>query len=96
MQIPRVELVEMGPSMNLALRRLRPAGQDMEHEAMARPKAIKKKVGLPFNNLSIVAALVTVFRAWACEAAWQALLRMEQNYLADQGVVVSCDRIGQK
>ncbi len=44
MQIPRVELVEMGPSMNLALRRLRAAGQDMEREAMARPKTTKKKV----------------------------------------------------
>ena len=43
MQIPRVELVEMGPSMNLALRRLRAAGQDMEHEAMSRVKPTKKK-----------------------------------------------------
>ncbi|CAL5222366.1 g4720 [Coccomyxa viridis] len=42
-KIPRVELVEMGPSMNLALRRLRAAGQDMEREAMARPKTTKKK-----------------------------------------------------
>ena len=47
MQIPRVELEEMGPSMNLALRRLRPAGADREHEAMARPKPMKKKVSPP-------------------------------------------------
>ncbi len=47
MQIPRVELEEMGPSMNLALRRLRPAGADVEREAMARPKSIKKKVIAP-------------------------------------------------
>ena len=36
----------MGPSMNLSLRRLRSAGQDMEREAMARPKTTKKKVSL--------------------------------------------------
>lgn len=36
----------MGPSMDLTLRRLRAAGQDMEHEAMARPKLTKKKVSL--------------------------------------------------
>ena len=47
MQIPRVELEEMGPSMNLALRRLRPAGADIEREAMARPKPMKKKVRPP-------------------------------------------------
>ena len=46
-QIPRVELEEMGPSMNVALRRLRPAGADMEREAMARPKHMKKKVRPP-------------------------------------------------
>jgi hypothetical protein len=46
-QIPRVELEEMGPSMNLALRRLRPAGADMEREAMTRPKPMKKKVRPP-------------------------------------------------
>ena len=53
MQIPRVELIEMGPSMNLALRRLRPAGQDMEHEAMARPKTTKKKVRFLLNLLKL-------------------------------------------
>ncbi len=50
-QIPRVELVEMGPSLNLALRRIRPAGQDMEHEAMARPKTTKKKVSVLLDIL---------------------------------------------
>ena len=44
MQIPRVELQEMGPSMDLSLRRLRPAGADMEHEAFAKAKPVKKKV----------------------------------------------------
>ena len=44
LQIPRVELQEMGPSMNLSLRRLRSAGADMEHEAFAKAKPIKKKV----------------------------------------------------
>ena len=44
MQIPRVELQEMGPSMDLSLRRLRPAGVDMEHEAFAKAKPVKKKV----------------------------------------------------
>ena len=44
MQIPRVELQEMGPSMDLSLRRLRPAGADMEHEAFAKVKPVKKKV----------------------------------------------------
>ncbi len=44
MQIPKVELQEMGPSMDLSLRRLRPAGADMEHEAFAKVKPVKKKV----------------------------------------------------
>ena len=52
MQIPRVELVEMGPSMNLTLRRLRAAGQDMEHEAMARVKPTKKKASPAPDTLS--------------------------------------------
>ena len=43
-QIPRVELQEMGPSKDLSLRRLRPAGADMEHEAFAKVKLVKKKV----------------------------------------------------
>ena len=47
MQIPRVELQEMGPCMDLSLRRLRPAGTDMEHEAFARVKPAKKKVCTP-------------------------------------------------
>ena len=34
----------MGPSMVLSLRRLRPAGADMEHEAFAKAKPVKKKV----------------------------------------------------
>ena len=44
MQIPKVELQEMGPSMDLSLRRLRPAGADMEHEAFAKVKPVRKKV----------------------------------------------------
>ena len=43
-QIPRVELVEMGPSLNLALRRSRPAAPDLEAEAMKQAKLTKKKV----------------------------------------------------
>ncbi|CAK0787375.1 hypothetical protein CVIRNUC_010595 [Coccomyxa viridis] len=42
-RIPKVELQEMGPSMDLSLRRLRPAGADMEHEAFAKVKPVKKK-----------------------------------------------------
>ena len=45
-QIPRVELVEMGPSLDLALRRLQPAGPDLQREAMKQPKLTKKKVRL--------------------------------------------------
>ena len=62
MQIPRVELVEMGPSMNLTLRRLRPAGQDMEHEAMARAKSTKKKVSPSFAALCLAAVCSTAER----------------------------------
>ena len=44
MQIPRVELAEMGPSLDLTLRRLQPAGPDLQREAMKQPKLTKKKV----------------------------------------------------
>lgn len=54
MQIPRVELQEMGPCMDLSLRRLRPAGTDMEHEAFARVKPAKKKVCTPGTPLHCV------------------------------------------
>lgn len=41
--MPRVALSEMGPRMDLSLRRVRVAPPDVEKEAMAQPK-LKKKV----------------------------------------------------
>jgi hypothetical protein len=38
-------LEEMGPSLDLIIRRSRPPGVDMEKEAMKRPQLTKKKVG---------------------------------------------------
>ena len=83
MQIPRVELVEMGPSMDLTLRRLRPAGQDMEHEAMARAKTTKKKVSCPSMHCAWLLSapqprewtLYTALRASDClrRVPWQDL-----------------------
>jgi hypothetical protein len=36
----------MGPSLDLALRRMQPAGPDLQREAMKQPKLTKKKVRL--------------------------------------------------
>ena len=43
-RIPRVELLEMGPSLDLALRRVREAPPDLMAEAMRQPKTTGKKV----------------------------------------------------
>ena len=43
-RVPRTELVEMGPSLDLELRRRRQAPSDLEREATKQPKADKKKV----------------------------------------------------
>ncbi|KAK9824979.1 hypothetical protein WJX81_002634 [Elliptochloris bilobata] len=42
-KIPRVELREMGPALDLALRRYRAAAPDLEKEALKLPKLGKKK-----------------------------------------------------
>ena len=44
-RVPRVELHEMGPSMDLEVRRSRAAPPDLEKEASRQPKPAKKKVG---------------------------------------------------
>ena len=49
-QIPRVELAERGPQMDLAIRRTRPAAADLEREAMKRALTHKKKVRPPFPD----------------------------------------------
>ena len=43
-QIPRVELAEMGPALDLALRRHRTPAPDLEKEALKQAKLSKKKV----------------------------------------------------
>jgi len=42
-KIPRVELAEMGPSIDFALRRIRPADSHVEKEAHKHPKITKRK-----------------------------------------------------
>lgn len=44
-RIPRVALTEMGPSLDLSVRRHRLAPPDMEKEALRKPQLGKKKVG---------------------------------------------------
>jgi hypothetical protein len=44
-QVPRTELAEMGPSLDLEVRRCRQPPVDLEKEANRRPKVDKKKVG---------------------------------------------------
>jgi ribosome production factor 2 len=48
-QIPRVELKEMGPSLDLALRRHRLPAPDLEKEALRQPKVAKKKARRPWE-----------------------------------------------
>lgn len=43
-KIPRTELTEMGPSLDLELRRCKAAPVDLEREATRKPKLTKKKV----------------------------------------------------
>ena len=42
--VPRTELTEMGPSIDLTVRRVREANEDMMRAAMRRPKLEKKDV----------------------------------------------------
>jgi hypothetical protein len=44
MQVPRVSLSEMGPSVDCVLRRSRLPAVDHEKEALKQPKLTKKKV----------------------------------------------------
>lgn len=44
-RVPRVALREMGPSLDLAIRRLRAPPSELEKEACRRPKLGKKTVG---------------------------------------------------
>lgn len=44
-RVPRTELTEMGPSLDLEVRRSRQPPPDLEKEACRRPKLDKKKVG---------------------------------------------------
>jgi len=43
-RVPRVELAEMGPSLDLALRRVSEAPPDLAAEALRQPKTTGKKV----------------------------------------------------
>ena len=43
-KVPRVELLEMGPSLDLTVRRTRPAPEDLMKEALKLPKLTAKKV----------------------------------------------------
>ena len=45
-QLPRVELVEMGPRLDLSVRRRRDAPPDLAKEAHRQPKLTGKKVRL--------------------------------------------------
>lgn len=44
-RVPRMELTEMGPSLDLEVRRSRQPPPDLEKEACRQPKLDKKKVG---------------------------------------------------
>jgi hypothetical protein len=44
LQLPRVELVEMGPRLDLSVRRRRDAPPDLSKEAHRQPKLTGKKV----------------------------------------------------
>ena len=60
-QVPRVELAEMGPQLDLALRRTRPAGPELEREAMKRAATTKKKVhAFAYITLSVLYEQVPV------------------------------------
>ena len=56
-QIPRVELAEMGPALDMALRRHRAAAADLEKEALKQPKLTKKKARAVNTVLSFSLAL---------------------------------------
>ena len=45
-RVPRVELQEMGPSLDLSLRRVREAPPDLMAEALRQPKTTGKKASL--------------------------------------------------
>jgi hypothetical protein len=56
-RIPRVALVEMGPRLDLAVRRHRTPPQELEKEALRVPHLGKKKVG-------------AVWCVWLCVFVW--------------------------
>jgi ribosome production factor 2 len=51
-RIPRVELAEMGPSLNLSIRRTREAPTELANESMKQPKVAKRKEkNVGYDNL---------------------------------------------
>jgi ribosome production factor 2 len=55
-RIPRVELTEMGPSLDMSVRRIQPADEDMLKASMRRPKIsksdVEKGLGKKRKNIS--------------------------------------------
>lgn len=54
----------MGPELDLALRRSRPAAPDLEREAMKQPAATKKKVGTPSQAVSFITPSMSRWKPW--------------------------------
>lgn len=64
-QIPRVELAEMGPALDLALRRHRTPAPDLEKEALKQAKLGKKKVLSCALGLRVFGIMPFSKRSWA-------------------------------
>ena len=46
------KLAEMGPSLDMSLRRMREPPAELETQALKQPKLVKKKVSGPFDGTS--------------------------------------------
>lgn len=72
-QLPRVELTEMGPRLDLSVRRRREAPPDLAKEAHRQPKLTGKKVGFPYRILGN-----RLVQACCCHPRW---LRTKETVL---------------
>ena len=96
-RVPRVELHEMGPSLDLSLRRVREAPSDLMAEALKQPKTTAKKARPTSRcwpvNPNVSSRVVEIRQqpcVYAIEARFDAALSVSDPINSKPKAVLSC------